>query len=772
MAFITLSGTLLDPTSELAVGDQVRFTHKSTTGETVQSAVSLLTIPPTGDYSIDLQYGLVLVEYKDVRKSQFKNLGVATVNQDNPATSIPELLNALVPVSSAELIEFQAILADCVAAQLAAEAAQLAAENAATTAEAFAYQLTTVDLIASTAIFTTDTNIPTSGFTTSGDGGGCSWVQNGITGQTPSQSPTQLSNNLINDANGNQWALVVGQVLDYNGVQWFPSPFGDSGNGGYLFDTNGWVYISLINDLSQSYTFPTVTAYKTSTILFPVGKNIHLDDRNTDFKVINGTGTSNDIDIIGSTEVSQSASIIKTAIMYPEQYGVIGGGADVTNDTLAFQLYIDDRSVAYLGSDSTYEIDTLTLHSNIIIQGDPSSKIKCHNTINPSSLENIKLFNTNFEYGEDSPNGLTILTFTACNDIWIDKCIIDGLGYSGSTPLVTGANTGLDFLNCNEAKITNNTIKNMKNNWGIHLIGCINFDINKNFISNTGRAGIEVFSGNSAIRVTFNNLFNVKSNHVNVDAFDGCIDLYGPSNEEILIQGNRIKNGGGTGANFSGDPVPATGIRVSGSTDVDVCDNIVVTGDGMWAVYVNQARDGVVSSGVHFHHNQTVITGPVQYCFRHTLGTNISFDYNTSRADDVTGLYQTNCIEFRNEGENISVKGNVFDGYENGLATVDGIVGLFFHNSGTLFSNITVTDNIFKVDSTAVFLHHCDMFTVSDNIIEYDQSAAGINAPSTSSNGIISSNCVKRSINPNIVIDAGATNVSQANNILAVAAVP
>jgi len=131
MAHITLAGTLLDPTSELAVGDQVRFTHKSTTGETIKSAVSLLTIPPTGDYSIDLQYGLVLVEYKDVRKSQFKNLGVATVNQDNPATSIPELLNALVPVSSAELIEFQAILADCVAAQAAAE---LAATNAAASA--------------------------------------------------------------------------------------------------------------------------------------------------------------------------------------------------------------------------------------------------------------------------------------------------------------------------------------------------------------------------------------------------------------------------------------------------------------------------------------------------------------------------------------------------------------------------------------------------------------------------------------------------------------
>ena len=201
MAFITLSGTLLDPNGDLAVGDQIRFTHKSTTGETVESAVSLITVDPAGAYSLPLQYGLVLVEYKDVRTQQFKNLGVATVNQDNPATSIPELLNSLVPVSSAELIEFQAILANCVAAQTAAE-------NAATTAEAFAYQLTTTDLIASTATFAAATSIPTSGFTTSGDGGNGSWKQNGLTGQTPSQSPAQLGDALLNDGNGNQWELL------------------------------------------------------------------------------------------------------------------------------------------------------------------------------------------------------------------------------------------------------------------------------------------------------------------------------------------------------------------------------------------------------------------------------------------------------------------------------------------------------------------------------------------------------------------------------------
>ena len=211
MAHITLAGVLLDPTGEFAVGDKVRFTHKSTTGETIMGAISVLTVPPNGAYSIDLEYGLVFVEYMDYRRGQWCNLGVATVNATNPATSIPELLNALVPVSSAELIEFQAILADCVTAQTAAE-------NAATTAEAFAYQLTTTDLIASSATFTASTTIPTSGFFTSGDGGGGSWIQNGVTGQTPSQTPAQIGDILLNDANGVQWELSYSGTVESQSV--------------------------------------------------------------------------------------------------------------------------------------------------------------------------------------------------------------------------------------------------------------------------------------------------------------------------------------------------------------------------------------------------------------------------------------------------------------------------------------------------------------------------------------------------------------------------
>ncbi len=122
MAHITLAGILRDPVGELAVGDEVRFTHRTTTGETIQGSVKSVVIAPDGSYSIDLQYGEILVEYKDFNKYNFESRGIVVVNGDSTATSIPELLNATVPVIGTDLLQFQSIQADCKASRDEAEA--------------------------------------------------------------------------------------------------------------------------------------------------------------------------------------------------------------------------------------------------------------------------------------------------------------------------------------------------------------------------------------------------------------------------------------------------------------------------------------------------------------------------------------------------------------------------------------------------------------------------------------------------------------------------
>jgi hypothetical protein len=77
-----------------------------------------------------------------------------------------------------------------------------------------ATQITTTALIASTVSLPADTVVSTTGYTTSGDGGGGKWKQNGVTGQTVSQSPSQLADALFNDANGVQWSLVITNTLN------------------------------------------------------------------------------------------------------------------------------------------------------------------------------------------------------------------------------------------------------------------------------------------------------------------------------------------------------------------------------------------------------------------------------------------------------------------------------------------------------------------------------------------------------------------------------
>lgn len=65
---------------------------------------------------------------------------------------------------------------------------------------------TTTELINYAGTWDPLQTIESTGFTTAGVGAGL-WVLNGITGQTPSQSPAQLGDALLNDANGNQWSL-------------------------------------------------------------------------------------------------------------------------------------------------------------------------------------------------------------------------------------------------------------------------------------------------------------------------------------------------------------------------------------------------------------------------------------------------------------------------------------------------------------------------------------------------------------------------------------
>lgn len=110
MASVNLSGILLNPEKEPDVGAVVKFTLLTTTGDTVKSSTSELIVPPDGAYNIDIVYGNLRVDYVSEFTERF--VAIVTVNGDTTATSLPELLNAAVPVSDPVILEMQALIQD------------------------------------------------------------------------------------------------------------------------------------------------------------------------------------------------------------------------------------------------------------------------------------------------------------------------------------------------------------------------------------------------------------------------------------------------------------------------------------------------------------------------------------------------------------------------------------------------------------------------------------------------------------------------------------
>ena len=129
MASVNLTGTLLNPEGEPDEGAIVKFTLLTTTGSTVSTSKSQLEVPQNGLYDIDIVYGNLRVDYVN-EDGTTRFVAIVTVNSDTVATSLPELLNANVPPTDAQLLQFQAILADAVTAESGAVAAKNAAEAA------------------------------------------------------------------------------------------------------------------------------------------------------------------------------------------------------------------------------------------------------------------------------------------------------------------------------------------------------------------------------------------------------------------------------------------------------------------------------------------------------------------------------------------------------------------------------------------------------------------------------------------------------------------
>lgn len=133
MASINLKGYLRETLGALSAGNKIRFTHATTTGETIAGSVTNYVVADDGYYDINIEYGNVFIETSDKSSRSWQVHGTTTINASTAATTLPTLLNSVVPPTDAQILLFQNLVADAENARNASEASAVRSETAAQT---------------------------------------------------------------------------------------------------------------------------------------------------------------------------------------------------------------------------------------------------------------------------------------------------------------------------------------------------------------------------------------------------------------------------------------------------------------------------------------------------------------------------------------------------------------------------------------------------------------------------------------------------------------
>lgn len=114
---------------------------------------------------------------------------------------------------------------------------------------------------------------------------------------------------------------------------------------------------------------------------------------------------------------------------------------------------------------------------------------------------------------------------------------------------------GFNFGGIDNLRVINCDIKNIGYLSGISIEFCRDVILDGNQVTNTGRAGIQIYRGNEKVSVTNNKVadwmqrygvyhyYSVNKPDNSTEMFDGGIDSYGPNNTELVIAGNHVTVG-------------------------------------------------------------------------------------------------------------------------------------------------------------------------------------------------------------------------------------
>jgi hypothetical protein len=336
-----------------------------------------------------------------------------------------------------------------------------------------------------------------------------------------------------------------------------------------------------INDLSLSYVFDTVAAYKTFAKAFPVGKVIQLKDRGAEFTVIAGTGTANTFNIVANNTTAQSISLtIKNNTINIRELGALTDGSDQSSVIQhAFNLYGSDKKSIYIPVGNWTVNLTLLPTSNVTLFGegdgsiiDGSSCVGGHvfhsiaksfitvsdiqiiyDSVTPSNgftvngCDNINIRNNKFIA---APNDINVTAIRIVSDTdagFIDSSKIQVTGNKMFCPSLAVLSQGQGGSIARDISITNNIVK-MNQTTGDFLFttglikmdkGVINCTIADNVLDGNGncKAFIQCEENVENVSITGNSIRDCSPNGIKL--FDGQLGL---KFDNVTLSGNALTN--------------------------------------------------------------------------------------------------------------------------------------------------------------------------------------------------------------------------------------
>lgn len=412
------------------------------------------------------------------------------------------------------------------------------------------------------------------GFSAAGDGGAAQWRKTGVTGLTASQTPAQLGDAKLTDANGHEWAFV-GNTID-------PLQLGASTSGDNLAVINvALVYASSVGGsvVSTGGTYEISAALSAQSGCDWIGQGgiIKLQD-SSDTSMLTGSGVSNfTIDGVvfdgndsnQTTEnacieflSSDSATQFENVNVYRCRiYSIKGGGIYIRGGKRCKVAHNDIKDCEGAGvqisSDSTADSERCTVTSNTI------ENVKAAGVIAMGDSQyNLVSNNTIQDWNSDDYNASGVSNGDGVTGYDIEN---EHLTVTGNVIINTGKSTG---------------------GHGIHLGGnyCV---ASSNSIRNPPSSGIYIRSESSNVEspvVSGNSIFDGNSGSTTEQGGIFVRLCNSPS-----VTGNTIDQAPYDGIIIDG----CGGFSVTGNTVRNPSDNGIFLGDGFGGS--NQSTRGVVS---------------------------------------------------------------------------------------------------------------------------------------------------------------------------------